>query len=72
MLLLAIPFALGLGRSSSGLQLGMGGLLGTLGYALDRIGGYLGMLSGANAALTALLPGTLILVVALLLMRRAR
>jgi len=72
MSLLAIPFILALGRSSSGARLVLGGVLGTLGYAFDRIGGYLGMLSGADAALTALIPGTLILVLALVLMARAR
>jgi lipopolysaccharide export system permease protein len=72
MLLLGIPFVLTHGRSSSGRRLAVGGLLGTLGYALDRIGGYLGMLGGVDAVLTALLPGVLILSIAVVLMRRAR
>ena len=72
MLLLAIPFSLAIGRSSSKKRLLLGGGLGGLGYALDRVGCYVGMLSGANAALVALLPGTLILIGAIGFMRRAR
>lgn len=72
MLLLAIPFTFGLRGSSSGLRMTLGCLLGAAGYALDRIGGHVGMLGGVNAVVTALAPGAVILVVAALLMRRVR
>lgn len=72
MLLLAIPFVFALRGSSSGLRMALGCLVGAAGYALDRIGGHVGMLGGASAVLTALAPGTVILVIAALLMRRVR
>ncbi|TDJ67648.1 MAG: LPS export ABC transporter permease LptG [Planctomycetota bacterium] len=72
MLLLAIPFTFALGGSSSGLRMALGCMVGAAGYALDRIGGHIGMLGGVSAVLTALAPGAIILVVAAILMRRVR
>jgi lipopolysaccharide export system permease protein len=72
MLLLAIPFVFALRGSSSGMRMALGCMVGAAGYALDRIGGHVGMLGGVNAVLTALAPGTLLLVVAGILMRRVR
>ena len=70
MILLAVPFVFALRQSSSGLRMALACLVGAGGYAVDRIGGHVGMLAGMSPILTAFAPGLLLLAVALLLVRR--
>lgn len=72
MLLLSIPFVFALRRSSSGLRTTMGCIIAAGAYALDRIGGHLGLIAGLDPILTALSTGLVVLVIAGFFLRRMR
>ncbi len=71
LLLLAVPLALGTwGRASSGRRLVLGLSLGIGFYVLNKLTIYLGVTIAMGAPLPALLPGTMVLILGLVLLRR--
>lgn len=72
MVLMTLPFLLGSVRSVSvGQRIAMGGLIGIVYYLVQQISGHLASIMHWNVALTVLAPGLLILMVAVILLRRA-
>ncbi len=72
MALLTLPFLLGSVRSVSvGQRVAMGGLIGISYYLVQQISGHLASIMGWNPTATVLAPGLLILLVAIVLLRRA-
>lgn len=70
MMLLSVPFVFGSVRSGLGSRLVLAGLTGIGIYLLDQIIANAGLLLGLNTALTALLPGTLLIILATFWLRR--
>lgn len=72
MALLALPFLVGSTRSVSvGQRIALGGLIGISYYLVQQISGHLAGIMHWNVALTVLAPSMLILLIAVLLLRRA-
>ncbi len=72
MALMALPFLLGSVRSVSvGQRIAMGGLIGITYYLIQQISGHLAGIMQWNVVLTVLSPGLLLLVIAIVLLRRA-
>ncbi|MBV1905402.1 MAG: LPS export ABC transporter permease LptG [Pseudomonadales bacterium] len=72
MALLTLPFLLGSVRSvTTGQRIAMGGLLGITYYLVQQISGHVAGILGWNAGLTVMMPGLLILLTAVVLIRRA-
>lgn len=72
MALMALPFLLGSVRSVSvGQRIAMGGLIGITYYLVQQISGHLAGIMHWNVVLTVLSPGLLLLVIAIVLLKRA-
>jgi lipopolysaccharide export system permease protein len=72
MALMALPFLLGSVRSVSvGQRIAMGGLIGITYYLIQQISGHLAGIMQWNVVLTVLSPGLLLLVIAIVLLKRA-
>jgi len=72
MALLALPFLVGSTRSVSvGQRIALGGLIGISYYLIQQISGHLAGIMHWNVVLTVLAPSLLVLLIALLLLRRA-
>lgn len=72
MALLSLPFLVGSTRSVSvGQRIAMGALIGILYYLAQQISGHLAGIFHWNVPLTVLAPGLLILVIAVILLKRA-
>lgn len=71
LLLLAVPLSLGVwGRTPGGRRLVLGLSLGIGFYVLNKLTIYLGVTMAVGAPLPALLPGTMVLILSLMLLRR--
>lgn len=70
MILLSVPFVFGSVRTGLGARLVLAGLSGIAVYLLDQIIANAGLLLNVNTAVTALLPGTLLICLAVILVRR--
>lgn len=71
LLLLAVPLSLGTwGRASGGRRLVLGLSLGIGFYVLNKLTIYLGVTMAMGVVLPALLPGSLVLILGLVLLRR--
>lgn len=72
MALLALPFLVGSTRSVSvGQRIALGGLIGITYYLVQQISGHLAGIMHWNVVLTVLAPSLLVLLMAVLLIRRA-
>ena len=72
MALLALPFLVGSTRSVSvGQRIALGGLIGITYYLVQQISGHLAGIMHWNVVLTVLAPSLLVLLIAVLLLRRA-
>lgn len=70
MMLLSVPFVFGSVRTGLGARLVLAGLSGIAVYLLDQIIANAGLLLNVNTAVTALLPGTLLICLAVIWLRR--
>lgn len=70
MILLSVPFVFGSVRTGLGARLVLAGLSGIAVYLLDQIIANAGLLLNVNTAVTALLPGTLLICLAVIWLRR--
>ncbi len=70
MILLSVPFVFGSVRTGLGARLVLAGVSGIAVYLLDQIIANVGLLLNINTAMTALLPGLLLIAVAVLGVRR--
>lgn len=72
MALMALPFLLGSVRSVSvGQRIAMGGIIGISYYLIQQISGHLAGIMHWNVVLTVLSPGLLLLVIAIVLLKRS-
>lgn len=70
MMLLSVPFVFGSVRTGLGARVVLAGLSGIAVYLLDQIIANTGLLLNMNTAVTALMPGALLILLAVILLRR--